>query len=87
MQQQMYVFCSIGNYIIISDYNISVLTMKVIHQFQFFLQNTTKLTTNKTEFFQSLNTTILGKVDLKDYGHNGLKSHHHAQVNIHQVQY
>ena len=39
--------------------------MKVIHQSISlnFLQNTAKLTTNKTEFSQSPNTAILGKVD------------------------
>ena len=46
-------FYNPGNYIAISNYNISVLTMKVILLFNyFFLQNTTNQTTNKIEFLQ-----------------------------------
>ena len=41
-----------GNYIVMRDYNISVLTMKVITLFISFLQNITSQTTNKAEFLQ-----------------------------------
>ena len=49
MQVQYCVFYNLGNWIVINNYNISVLTVKVI----FFLQNTTNQTTNKTKFLQS----------------------------------
>lgn len=41
-----------GNYIVIRDYNITVLTMKVIALFISFLQNIMRQTTNKAEFLQ-----------------------------------
>lgn len=48
----IYVFYNTGNYTVINNCNISVLTMKVIFLWKFCSQDTTNQTTNKTEFLK-----------------------------------